>query len=173
MTDTTDRVVVGALAGAFGVKGEVRLKSYCADPGAIADYTPLFTQDGRSFATVVLTGQAGNALVARVDGIVTKEEADALKGTALYADRDMLPSLPDDEYYYTDLVGLDVYNTGGQLLGAVKSVQNHGASDLLEVYRAGMTTAVLLPFTMSAVPTIDIQARRIVADPPEGLFPDA
>ena len=173
MTDTTDRVVVGALAGAFGVKGEVRLKSYCADPDTIADYTPLYTEDGRSFATVVLTGQAGNALVARVDGIVTKEEADALKGTALYAERDMLPSLPDDEYYYADLVGLEVFDAGGQLLGTVKSVQNHGASDLLEVYRAGMKTAVLLPFTMAAVPTVDIKAGKIVADPPEGLFSDA
>ena len=172
MTDTTDRVVVGAFAGAFGVNGEVRLKSYCADPGAIADYTPLFTEEGRSFATVVLTGQAGNALVARVDGIVTKEEADALKGAVLYADRQMLPDLPDDEYYYTDLVGLDVFDTGGQNLGFVKSVQNHGASDLLEVYRPGMTASVLVPFTLASVPTVDLQARRIVADPPEGLFPD-
>ena len=125
MTQAPDRVIVGALAGAFGVKGEVRLKSYCADPDAIVDYTPLQTEDGRSFATIVLTGQTGNALVARIDGVVTKEDADALKGTALYAERDRLPHLPDDEYYYTDLVGLEVLDTGGNLLGKVKSVQNH------------------------------------------------
>ncbi|MGA1181580.1 MAG: ribosome maturation factor RimM, partial [Marivivens sp.] len=98
MSDT--RVIVGAIAGAFGVKGEVRLKSFCADPAAIADYTPLYSKDGRRFATVVLTGAASNALTARIDGVATKEEADALKGTELYAERDQLPSLPDDEFYH-------------------------------------------------------------------------
>ncbi len=148
------RVIVGAIAGAFGVKGEVRLKSFCADPAAIADYTPLYSKDGRRFATVVLTGAASNALTARIDGVSTKEEADALKGTELYAERDQLPSLPDDEFYHTDLIGLPVYDAGGQLLGKVKAVLNHGA----------------LPFTNAAIPTVDLAAGRIVADPPAGLF---
>lgn len=168
----TDRVIVGAIAGAFGVKGEVRLKSYCADPAAIADYTPLFTADGRSFPTVVLTGSAANALIARVDGIVTKEDADALKGTDLYADRTKLPSLPDDEFYHADLIGLAVFDTGGNDLGHVKSVMNHGATDLLEIHKPGYKTTVLLPFTQAAVPTVDLTAGRIIADPPAGLFPD-
>jgi 16S rRNA processing protein RimM len=133
MSDT--RVIVGAIAGAFGVKGEVRLKSFCADPAAIADYTPLYSKDGRRFATVVLTGAAANALTARIDGVATKEEADALKGTELYAERDQLPSLPDDEFYHADLIGLPVYDAGGQLLGKVKAVLNHGASDLLEIHQ--------------------------------------
>jgi 16S rRNA processing protein RimM len=168
MSDT--RVIVGAIAGAFGVKGEVRLKSFCADPAAIADYTPLYSKDGRRFATVVLTGAASNALTARVDGVATKEEADALKGTELYAERDQLPSLPDDEFYHADLIGLPVYDAGGQLLGKVKAVLNHGASDLLEIHRPGAKSTVLLPFTKAAVPTVDLAAGRIVADPPAGIF---
>lgn len=168
----SDRIIVGAIGGAFGVQGEVRLKSYCADPVAIADYAPLFTKDGRQFAQIVLTGRAKNALTARVDGIVTKEQADALKGVDLYADRDALPSLPDDEYYYSDLVGLTVLDAGGQTLGTVKSVMNHGASDLLEIAREGGGDTVLLPFTQAAVPTVDLGAGRIIADPPEGVFPD-
>jgi 16S rRNA processing protein RimM len=168
MSDT--RVIVGAIAGAFGVKGEVRLKSFCADPAAIADYTPLYSKDGRRFATVVLTGAAANALTARIDGVATKEEADALKGTELYAERDQLPSLPDDEFYHADLIGLPVYDAGGQLLGKVKAVLNHGASDLLEIHRPGAKSTVLLPFTKAAVPTVDLAAGRIVADPPAGIF---
>lgn len=166
----SDRVIVGAIGGAFGVHGEVRLKSYCADPTAIADYTPLYTEDGRRFAQVVLTGQTNNALIARIDGITTKEEADALRNTQLYAERSTMPSLPDDEYYYADLIGLTVVDTGGTVLGTVKNVMDHGAGDLLEITVPGTSETVLLPFTQAAVPTVDLGAGRIVADPPEGLF---
>ena len=169
----SDRVIVGSIGGAFGVHGEVRLKSYCADPQAIADYTPLYTEDGRSFAQVVLTGQLKNGFTARIDGVVTKENADALRNVDLYAPRDVMPSLPDDEYYYADLMGLTVVDTGGVTLGTVKNVMDHGAGDLLEIIVPGQSETVLLPFTQAAVPTVDLSARRIVADPPDGLFPDA
>jgi 16S rRNA processing protein RimM len=169
----SDRVIVGAIGGAFGVQGEVRLKSYCADPQAIADYTPLYTEDGRTFAQVVLTGQLKNGFTARLDGVVTKEDADALRNVNLYAPRDIMPSLPDDEYYYADLIGLTVVDTGGVTLGTVKNVMDHGAGDLLEIIVPGQSETVLLPFTQAAVPTVDLSAKRIVADPPDGLFPDA
>ena len=169
----TDRVIVGSIGGAFGVQGEVRLKSFCADPQAIADYTPLYTEDGRAFAQLVLTGQLKNGFTARIDGVVTKEDADALRNTNLYAERDMMPSLPDDEYYYADLIGLTIVDTGGQKLGTVKNVMDHGAGDLLEVIVPQQAETVLLPFTQAAVPTVDLAAKRIVADPPDGLFPDA
>ncbi|SFR99934.1 ribosome maturation factor RimM [Yoonia litorea] len=165
-----DRVIVGAIGGAFGVHGEVRLKSYCADPAAIADYAPLTTEDGRSFAQIVLTGQTKNGLTARIDGITTKEEADALRNTPLYAARAVMPATEEDEFYYTDLIGLTVVDTGGATLGTVKNVMDHGAGDLLELSVAGTSETVLLPFTQAVVPTVDLTAGRIVADPPEGLF---
>lgn len=165
-----DRVIVGAIGGAFGVHGEVRLKSYCADPAAIADYTPLYTEHGRTFAQVVLTGQIKNGFTARMDGITTKEEADALRNTSLYADRAVMPATDEDEFYYADLIGLTVVDTGGATLGTVKNVMDHGAGDLLEITVPGTSETVLLPFTQTAVPTVDISAGRIIADPPEGLF---
>lgn len=165
-----DRIIVGSLAGAFGVRGEVRLKSFCAEPADIALYTPLETEDGRVFPVVVITGQTSGALVARIEGIATKEEADALKGAALYAARDRLPGLGEEEYYHADLIGLPVFDSGGAELGRVKAVFDHGAGDLLEVQRAGSSETVLLPFTRAIVPTVDLASRRIVADPPEGLF---
>lgn len=168
---TDDLICIGAIAGAFGVHGEVRLKSFAAQPEDIATYGPLSTEDGARSFDVTLTGQASNGLTARLSGIRTKEQADALRGTQLYVARSVLPSLPDDEYYHADLVGLDVFDTGGRPLGRVKSVQNHGASDLLELGIPGDSATVLLPFTRAAVPTVDLTARRIVADPPDGLFP--
>jgi 16S rRNA processing protein RimM len=163
-------ICVGTIAGAFGVRGEVRLKSFTADPEAIEDYNPLVTEDGRRSFEVGIIGPIKNGLSVRLSSVTTKEQADALKGVNLYVPRSRLPSLPDDEFYHTDLIGLSVYDTGGTLLGQVKAVHDHGAGDLLEIHGAGLRASVLLPFTKASVPTVDLTAGRIVADPPEGLF---
>lgn len=168
--DMTDKVCVGAIAGAFGVRGEVRLKSFCAEPDAIATYGPLTTEDGGRSFEVTLIGVVKNGLSARVSGVHSKEAADALRGTRLYAPRDKLPDLPDDEFYHADLVGLTVLDTGGSEIGRVRAVLNHGAGDLLEIHGPGLKGAVLLPFTLASVPTVDLASGRIIADPPEGLF---
>lgn len=162
-----DRICVGAIAGAFGVQGEVRLKSFCTEPTDIASYGPLYDESGARRFSVKLTRPIAGGLGARISGVTTKEEADALKGTQLYADRDRLPRLPDDEFYHADLIGLEVRDTGGAVLGRVRAVQNHGAGDILEVF--GPEGEILIPFTLAAVPTVDVAAGRIIADLPEGL----
>ena len=164
------RICVGAIAGAFGVRGEVRLKSFTAQPEDIESYGLLYSEDGNQSFGVSLIGQTKNGFTARLTGVQTKEQADALRGVRLFVDRDVLPSLPDDEYYHADLIGLEVYDTGGTLLGRVENVLNHGASDLLEVKPAGSGETILLPFTLAIVPTVDVTAGRLIADPPEGLF---
>ena len=166
----SDLICVGVVAGAFGVRGEVRLKSFCAIPEEIEDYSPLSNEDGSKSYSLTLTRPVKNGFAALLGGIDTKEQADAVKGLRLFARRDQLPKQPDDEYYHTDLIGLEVYDTGGTLLGTVKSVQNHGASDLLEIHGPGLKATVLLPFTLAAVLTVDLGQGRIIADPPDGLF---
>lgn len=166
------RVCVGAIAGAYGVRGEVRLKSFCAAPEDIATYGVLMTEDGERSFDVQLTGQVKNGFAARLSGIGTKEQADALKGVRLYVDRTRLPDPEEDEYYHADLIGMDVSDTGGTTLGRVRAVLNHGAGDLLEITGPGLKAPVLLPFTKEAVPTVDLASHRIVADPPDGLLPD-
>jgi len=165
----TDRVCVGAIAGSFGVRGEVRLKSFCADPAAIADYGPLFSQDGSRSFKVTLTRPVAGGLGARLSGVATKEEADALRGTSLFVARDRLPSLGDDEFYHADLIGMEVRDTGGAVIGKVGAVHNHGAGDLLEVQGPGLKESLLLPFTRAVVPTVDLATRRVIIDLPEGL----
>jgi 16S rRNA processing protein RimM len=168
MADPAGLTCVGAIAGGFGVQGEVRLKSFCAEPSAIAGYGPLLTADGRRFE-VRITRPIQGAFAARLTGIATREQAEALKGTRLYAPRDRLPPLDEDEFYHADLIGLAVVDTGGAPLGVVRAVLDHGAGDILEVARPGASD-LLLPFTRAAVPTVDLAGRRIVADPPEGLL---
>jgi 16S rRNA processing protein RimM len=163
---TTDLICIGAIAGSFGISGEVRLKSFCSEPTDIAAYGPLRTEDGREFV-VTLTRPVSGGLGARINGITTKEQADALRGTSLFVPRDRLPSLPDDEYYHADLIGLAAHDTGGALIGKVTAVYNHGAGDILEISPTGHKSALLLPFTMAIVPNVDLAAGRIVVDLPE------
>lgn len=157
------RICVGAIAGAFGVRGEVRLKSFTADPQDIASYGPLVTEDGKRSFAIKLTRPVTGGLGARLPGVDTREQAEALKGTTLWAPRDALPNLPDDEFYHADLIGLEVVDTGGRVLGQVRAIYDHGAGDILEV--AG-PKVLLLPFTREVVPTVDLTVRRIVVDPP-------
>ncbi|NNF23892.1 MAG: 16S rRNA processing protein RimM [Rhodobacteraceae bacterium] len=165
-----DRICVGAIAGAFGVGGLVRLKSFCADPEAIASYGPLRSEDGSKSFEITIETPIKSGFSARLTGIATKEAADALRGTRLYAPREALPSLPDDEFYHADLIGLDVFDAGGAQVGRIKAVLDHGAGDLLEIEGPELKASVLLPFTQANVPTVDLAAGRIVIDPPEGVF---
>ena len=170
MTTSNDNslICVGAISGAFGVRGEVRIKSFCADPAAIGDYNPLTTEDGKSY-DIGITRALKGGFAAVISGVDNKDDADALKSTRLYARRDQLPSLPDDEFYHSDLIGLVVLDTGGSTIGKIKSVFNHGAGDILEITGPGLKDSVLLPFTKEAVPTVDLAAGRIIVDPPDGL----
>ena len=165
----SERICVGAIAGSFGVSGEARLKSFCAEPEMIATYGPLFTEDGSQSYTIKLTRVVAGGLGVRISGVTTKEQADALRGTSLFVDRSRLPSLPDDEFYHADLIGLEVRDTGGVVLGRVIAVHNHGAGDLLEFSLQGQSGSKVIPFTVLAVPTVDLALGRVIADLPEGL----
>lgn len=166
----SELICVGSIAGAFGVKGELRVKSFCANPSDLAKYTPLLTEDGEKSYELSLIGEIKNGFSARIVGIDNKEAADALRGVSLFARREDLPELPVDEYYYSDLIGFEVADTGGIFIGTVKTVVNHGADDLLEISIPGASDTALVPFTKIFVPTVDMNAKKIVIDPPEGLL---
>ena len=166
----TDRVCVGAIAGAFGVRGEVRLKSFCAEAADIAAYGPLTTEDGGRSFDVTLTRPVASGFAARLTGVMTKEAADGLRGQRLFAPRGALPSLPDDEFYHADLLGLSARDTGGAELGKIAAVLNHGAGDILELRGPALKGSVLVPFSRAIVPTVDLAIGRVIIDPPEGLF---
>ncbi|MXY32542.1 MAG: 16S rRNA processing protein RimM [Boseongicola sp. SB0664_bin_43] len=165
-----NRVCVGAITGAFGTEGEVRLRSFCAEPESIASYGPLSSEDGTTTWDLQLVRTARSGLVGRLSGVTTKAGADALRGTTLHVARSRLPDLPEDEFYNADLIGLLVFDTGGTALGRITAVLNHGAGDLLEIGQTNAGPGILLPLTRANVPTIDLTDGRIVIDPPEGVF---
>ena len=163
----SDMICVGAIAGAFGITGEVRLKSFCSEPADIGTYGPLFTEDGSRQFNVTLTRPVAGGLGARIAGVATKEQADALRGTSLFVHRDRLPSLPDDEFYHADLIGLDAYDPGGVMIGKVTALYNHGAGDIVEISTNRHKSALLLPFTTAIVPNVDLAAGLVVVNLPD------
>lgn len=167
-----DRVCVGAVAGAFGVRGEVRLKPFTATPEAIGDYGPLWSEDGARQFQVRVTRTVKNGVAARLSGVIDRETAERLRGTRLYADRAALPPTEEDEFYHADLLGLAVVGLDGAPLGRVAAVQNYGAGDFLEIAVPGRKAPALMPFTRETVPHIDIAGGEIVSDPPLGVFED-
>ncbi|MBQ1543341.1 16S rRNA processing protein RimM [Caulobacter sp. CCUG 60055] len=167
MTQASPRLVlVGRLAGAFGVRGEVRISAYTERPGALLDYAALVREDGSPGLTLLSGRVAKGDVIARVREIDTKEQADAMRGLRLFVPRQALPAVEDDEYYLTDLIGLPVETPQGAPVGRIRSVQNFGAGDLLEI-QPPAGAAWWLPFTREAVPTVDIAGGRVVVVRPD------
>jgi 16S rRNA processing protein RimM len=169
LSSKDERVLLGEIGAAQGLKGEVRIRSFTEDEAAIVDYRPLEDESGRVVEIESLRATP-KALIARVKGVTTREGAEALTGTRLYAPRSRLPEREEEEWYHSDLIGLEVLNADGTPLGVVAAIQNFGAGDLLELSPASGGPTVLVPFTRDTVPEIDVEGGRLTLVPPEGLF---
>ena len=164
------RIVLAVVTGGHGIRGEVRLKTFAEDAAALTDYGALERSDGGAPLEVVGVRPVKDGLVARFAGVSDRNAADGLKGVELSVPRERLPEPDADEFYFADLVGLAAVRPDGTALGKVIAVHNFGAGDVIEVELAGSLETILVPFTREAVPEIDIAARRLVIDPPEGLL---
>lgn len=171
-SSATDRVCLCLVAGAHGVAGEVRLKTFTDADEDVAAYGPLEDENGaRRFEILALRpGKSGP--IVRLKGVADRDAAEALKGIRLYVARARLPETAENEWYYADLIGLEAVDVAGHLLGEVTAVQNFGAGDLLEIKRPAGKGSVLVPFRAAVVPEVDIAGSRVVIDPPEGLIED-
>jgi len=160
-------ILLGVFGAARGVRGEVRIKSFTADPEAIGAYGALTDKAGaRVFVFEALRPLRDDMLVARVKGVATREEAEALNGVELYARREQLPPPGEDEFYHDDLVGLAAVTREGLSLGRVVALNNFGAGDILEIAPEGGGETLLLPFAKAVAVEIDFSAGRIVIAPP-------
>ena len=160
-----DKVCLGVIAGAQGVRGQVRVKSFTAQPEDVAAYGPLMDRAGRPFK-LRATGMTRGLVVASIDGVTDRNAAEALRGTELFVERGRLPATEDDEFYHADLLGLAVAAPDGSAIGTVRAVHDFGAGDMLEIALAeGGTTVV--PFTHACVPEIDLAGGRVTVCMPE------
>ena len=167
------RVCVARIGAPHGIRGEVRLHAFTDDPMAVAGYGALEAEDGSRRFAIDKLRPANGFLVARLAGIEDRNAAERLKNCRLFVPRSRLPALADeDDFYHVDLIGLGVVDRAGNQLGTVAAMHNFGAGDLVEVKpRSGQTA--LLPFTKAVVPVVDLAARHLVVDPPDGAFAGA
>jgi 16S rRNA processing protein RimM len=173
------RVLIGAIASAHGVRGEVKIKTFTGKPADVASYGPVEDESGTRRFEIRKTGVARGLVIARLAGIEDRNAAEALRGMRLYVGRDALGAKPKGSgpsdskgakelWFHADLIGLKAVDTGGKALGTVRSVLNHGAGDILEVAdEAGATQ--LYPFAKRVVTKVDIAGGRIEIDPPEWI----
>jgi 16S rRNA processing protein RimM len=161
------RICLGQIGAAHGVRGEVRLYSFTADPEAIAGYGPLETVDGRVVQIESLR-RAKDHFVAKFAGVADRSAAEQLTNVKLYVLRERLPA-PDqpDEFYHADLIGLTAVDRAGEKLGTVVALHNFGAGDLIEVRPTDGHTTQLLPFDEATVPVVDLAAGRLVVVAPD------
>ena len=169
--ETRNLIFVAQVGAAHGVRGEVKVTTFTADPMALADYKTLLRQDGSPALAIASARPAKGGIVARLKGVADRNAAEALRGLKLYIPRDSLPEPEEDEFYLADLIGLFVETAEGEALGTVKAVQDFGAGDLLEIQpRAGATW--WLPFTRQAVPEVRLAQGKLIAAPPATIEAD-
>jgi 16S rRNA processing protein RimM len=157
------RILVGEIGRPHGVRGLVKLRSFTADPAAIASYGPLTNEDGtrRIALTVLAEG------LARIEGIADRDAAARLTGTRLYVERDRLPPPEDEEFYLADLIGLRAETPAGEALGSIRAVEEHGAGAFLVL---DGPPERLVPFTRACVPVVDLTAQHVVVVLPEEIL---
>ncbi len=160
-------VLLGRFGAPHGVRGEVRLQSFTVDPLAITAYGPLFDESGnRGFVLTQVKSRGKGLLIARVEGVNDRRDAEKLTRIELFAPRANMPEPEQDEYYLADLEGLRAESTEGALLGQVVAVRNFGAGDILEVLPPRSGESLLFPFTKAIVPIVDIARGCVVIVPP-------
>jgi len=161
----TKQICVARIGAAHGVRGAVKLWIFTEDPLAVLRYGPLTTKDGAHHFTVAHAREAKDHLVATLQGVTTRDDAEKLNGVELYIARDKLPVTDDDEYYHADLIGLSAVTVTDEPIGRVIAIHNFGAGDLIEIAPPHGPT-MLLPFTNAVVPTVDIAGGRVMIELP-------
>jgi len=160
------RICLGQIGAPHGVRGEVRLHSFTANPTAIATYGPLETEDGRVFKIESLR-PAKHAFVAKLSGIADRDAAERLANTKLYVPRERLPEpVETDEFYHADLIGLRAVDYAGRECGTVIAVHNFGAGDLIELQPPDGAQTELLPFDTATVPEVNIAEGYLIVEVP-------
>lgn len=165
-----NRICVARIGAAHGTRGEVRLWPFTAAAEAVKAYGPLETADGTCTFEIESLRPAKDFFVARLIGVADRAAAERLCNIELYIPRERLPAPKPDEYYHADLIGLEAQDLVGKAIGVVVGVHNFGAGDLLEIAPATGAETVMVPFTATTVPCVEIATGRIIVDLPKGLL---
>ena len=160
-----DRVCVGVVVGVHGVRGAVRVKSFTEVAADSGYYSPVEDETGTTKFRLKVTGEVKGSVIATLDGVGSREAAEALKGTRFWVARERLPRTEEDEFLYSDLIGMAVVGQDGQRLGTVTAVHDFGAGDVLDIALVPKGN-LMVPFSRQAVPEVDVTGGKLVVIPP-------
>lgn len=170
-----DAIEVGRILDAWGVKGWFKVLPHSADPQALFSSRRWYLQPSergaKTFSGTVLlrvreAKDHSDSVVARADAVEDRDTAELLRGARIFVPRSSFPSAGDDEFYWVDLIGLEVVNREGVPLGAVKDLLSTGPQTVLVLgyEEDGKPQERMLPFVSAYVDGVDLQARRITVD---------
>lgn len=155
------------IAGAHGIRGQIRLRSFTDDPESIFDYKPLTDENCQRVFKLKQIGIHKDTYIVALDGVKDRNEAENLRGTKLFIDRQKLPKTKKGQYYEADLIGLSAQDNNGKIFGKILGVHNYGAGPFLEI-GTNKKDSFMLPFTDVCVPDVNIGAGHVVISPPDG-----
>jgi 16S rRNA processing protein RimM len=162
------RVFIAEIRQAHGIKGEVRLSIYTEDPQSLIKYSPLYTSDGKEVVVEKIRQNKSDWLASLV-GVSDRNTAEALQGKKLFCLREQWPSLPEGQWYLTDIVGLKLLDSKSSEIGKITGFVNYGAGDLLEVDLFDKAKVCLVPFSN---PIVDLENGTVQVEIAEGLLED-
>ena len=162
-------LLVGVVGAARGLKGEVRVKSFTANPADIGSYGELTNEAGNVCYKIKVTGKHKESVLARIEGVEDRTAAENVRGLKLFVRREQMPKLEEDEFYFSELVGLDAVLVDGKKWGRVVLADDFGAGPVLEVALASGDNE-MVPFTLDVVPEVNLEKGLITVIPPEGLL---
>lgn len=164
--DPNRLILLGEIAAAYGIKGEVRIKSYTTNPVDIATYSPLTDKSGRQIFKIETLRQQKSSLIAKLSGVHDRTSAEKLRSTGLFVRRSQLPPPEAGSYYEEDLLGLNAFSKNDAYLGKVMGILNFGAGTILEIRSTPTKESLMIPFKEAFVPEIDLLEGRIMIIPP-------
>ncbi|MGE0701398.1 MAG: ribosome maturation factor RimM [Hyphomicrobiaceae bacterium] len=166
------RVLLGRISGAHGIRGEIVVHAFTAQPEDVAAYGTLTDVHGDGPLSLRVVRVTDKGVIARIAGISDRTAAEGLKGRELWVERSRLPDTGEGEYYHADLIGLAAVSPSGETIGTVVALPNYGAGDLLEIRLEGSRNTELVPFSDAFVPEVDVANGRVVVRMPSSAPDD-
>jgi len=164
-----DLVCVAKVASPHGVRGAVKLKAYTADPASLADYSPLYNKNGSKEFRIRILSTKNEMVTVKIEGIESRDEVAKLTNTELYADKNLFEELEEDEFYYSDLIGMEVFTVDGKKFGVIINIDDYGSGDVVEISLESGSHE-MFPFDKKTFPEVSIKENRVIIIPPEVEF---
>lgn len=163
-------ICVGVITSVNGVKGHVKIRSFTEKPGDVANFNEIYDEHGQKAYKISVITTKKDYIIAGIEGINNRNQAETLRNTKLFIKRSELPQPSSEEYYHADLVGIEARSEEGVQLGIVKNVLNFGAGDILEVYDISTEKTIYYPFTKQFIPEVNLKEKFLILKPLEEVI---